>query len=435
MGVIAMVAGLAVFVVFVYLGYNRVLMAILGAAVMFLLSGVNILEGLNTSFLPSMGGYVQRFTLLFLTSALFGCLMSEAGTAKRIALSMSRLIRSCKSDKVQMYLCVLFVPFLYFTLTYIGINGFVIAFTVMPIAKSLFEETNTPWRIYTCAGTQTINAAMLSGSLSQASVTAGEACGTGVNGGLKISLIMVTCYTIITLIMYAFLAAKLYRTKEGFFPSGKAISESQLAVGVSEDQLPSLPASLIPLLVVLILNVIAHVNVVVALTGGCLATIAVGFKNLRGKMKKTLASGVVSCYAPLLSVAATVGFGTALKGLQGFSVVNNAFSTMPPLYNGLTLGFFSAFITANATTPSASFGPELMALFGQAGLTMETSEKLICWMACASMSPHNAGFANVEAVMKLPYKEALRNYTLYTYVPAFITIAVAILCINLGIVV
>lgn len=435
MGVIAMIAGLAVFVVFVYLGYNRVFMAILGAAVMFLLSGVNILEGMTTSFLPSMGGYVQKYALIFLLSALFGALMSEAGTAKRIALTMSRLIQSCKSDKLQVFLCVLFVPFLYFTLTYIGINGFVIAFTVMPIAKGLFEETNTPWRIYTCAGAQTINAAMLSGSFSQSSITAGEVCGTGVNGGLKISLIMVLCYTAVSLVMYAMLAAKLYRTKEGFLPSGKAISEAQLANGVSEDKLPSILVSLVPLLVVVVMNVGFHVNVVTALTGGCIVTLLVGFKNLKNKLKSTLASGVVSCYAPLLSVAATVGFGTALKSLQGFGVINGAFSTMPPLYNGLTLGFFSAFITANATTPSASFGPELIALFTQAGLTITTTEKLMCWMSCASMSPHNAGFANVEAVMKLPYREALKNYTLFTFVPAFFTIAVVIVCINCGIIV
>ena len=435
MSFIGMLLGIVVFVLFAYLGYNRILMAFIGAAIMFLFSGMSILDGYTTSFLPAMGSYVQKYALIFILSALLGKIMTETGTAKSIALTVSRYIRSVKNDKLQVYLCVLFVPVLYFILMYIGINGMVIAFTVMPIAKDLFAETNTPWRIYTCAGAQAVNAAMLSGSLSSTSVTSAEVCGVSVSAGAGVSLVLVGVFSLVTAVMLAFVAAKIYKTKEGFLPSGEAIAAAQLAQGISENDLPPFLLSLLPILAVIVLSAAFRVNVVVALTAGCLITLAVGWKNIRKNLKPALAAGVVSSYAPLLSVSATVGFGAALKALQGFSVVDGAFSNLPPLYNALSIGFFGGFVTANATTPAASFGTQIISLCAEAGLTIATTEKLMCWLCCASMAPHNAGFANVEAVMRLPYKEGLKNYTLFTFIPAFISLAVVIVLINLGVIV
>ena len=82
--------------------------------------------------------------------------LSDGGNARRIALCLAALIRRSKHNR-QFY-CVLMVPVLYFLLCYAGISGFVVVFTVLPIAKDLFEETNTPWRLYCCAGAQTVNA-------------------------------------------------------------------------------------------------------------------------------------------------------------------------------------------------------------------------------------------------------------------------------------
>ena len=53
---------------------------------------------------------------------------------------------SCNSDDNKKLVCALMVPFLYIILAYVGISGFVIVFTVMPIAKELFESTDTPWK-------------------------------------------------------------------------------------------------------------------------------------------------------------------------------------------------------------------------------------------------------------------------------------------------
>ena len=85
--------------------------------------------------------------------------MSDGGNAKKIALSLSGLIKKSKNN--QKFFCVLLVPVLYFILCYVGISGFVVVFTVLPIAKTIYEETDTPWRLYCCAGAQTVSAAYL----------------------------------------------------------------------------------------------------------------------------------------------------------------------------------------------------------------------------------------------------------------------------------
>ncbi len=73
----------------------------------------------------------------------------------------------------------------FFILCYVGISGFVVVFTVLPIAKTIYEETDTPWRLYCCAGAQTVSAAYLAGSIQAGNVYATDICGTTTMAGLE----------------------------------------------------------------------------------------------------------------------------------------------------------------------------------------------------------------------------------------------------------
>ena len=138
---IGIILGLALFIVLAFRGHNLVLSALASACVMFLLSGINPMDGLMDLYLPGLAGFIRDYFLLFLFGTLLGRLMSDGGSAKRIALSLARLIAKSKTN--QKFFCVLLVPTLYFALTYAGISGFVVVFTVLPIAKDLFEQTDT----------------------------------------------------------------------------------------------------------------------------------------------------------------------------------------------------------------------------------------------------------------------------------------------------
>ena len=139
---IGMILGLLLFVVLAFKGFNLILSAVASSCLMFVFSGISILDGLKEFYLPGLAGFLQSYFLLFFLSALMGKLMSDGGNAKKIALSLSGLIKKSKNN--QKFFCVLLVPVLYFILCYVGISGFVVVFTVLPIAKTIYEETDTP---------------------------------------------------------------------------------------------------------------------------------------------------------------------------------------------------------------------------------------------------------------------------------------------------
>lgn len=195
---IGMILGLLLFVVLAFKGFNLILSAVASSCLMFVFSGISILDGLKEFYLPGLAGFLQSYFLLFFLSALMGKLMSDGGNAKKIALSLSGLIKKSKNN--QKFFCVLLVPVLYFILCYVGISGFVVVFTVLPIAKTIYEETDTPWRLYCCAGAQTVSAAYLAGSIQAGNVYATDICGTTTMAGWKLSIVAVVTFWAVSLV-------------------------------------------------------------------------------------------------------------------------------------------------------------------------------------------------------------------------------------------
>lgn len=424
--------GLLVFVVMAYRGFNLMLSAITSSCIMFLFSGVDVLEGLTTIYLPGLADFLQSYFLLFFLSALMGKLMSDGGNAKKIALSLSALIR--RSRKNQQFYCVLLVPVLYFLLCYVGISGFVVVFTVLPIAKTIYEETDTPWRLYCCAGAQTISAAYLVGSIQAGNVYAAEVCGTTTVAGWKLSLIAVSVFWGVSLVLLKVMLWHAKKSGEAFLPSGRAIRDASLDEGIPQSRLPGLLPSLLPLLVVLVMSAVFQVYVVKALFAGCVLTVITGRKNLLHRLKESMAQGIAAAYGPILSVSATYAIGAVVKSLEGFSCFQNMLSRLPHLLGGSVLGIVAAFIMASVAAPIPAFGPHMLEQYTLAGLTAENAHRMMMITSFTSIAPHNAGIPNAAAVLRMPYSECLKMYMLSTYIPGFITLFTALLCIRLGIV-
>ena len=113
---IGMILGLLLFVVLAFKGFNLILSAVASSCLMFVFSGISILDGLKEFYLPGLAGFLQSYFLLFFLSALMGKLMSDGGNAKKIALSLSGLIKKSKNN--QKFFCVLLVPVLWWCLRY-----------------------------------------------------------------------------------------------------------------------------------------------------------------------------------------------------------------------------------------------------------------------------------------------------------------------------
>jgi H+/gluconate symporter-like permease len=428
---IGIIIGLMLFVLLAYRGYNLLLSALASSCVIFLFSGIGILDGLKTIYLPGLSAFISNYFLIFFLSGLLGRLMSDGGCAKRIALSLSGLIR--KSRNNQQFFCVLLIPVLYFILCYAGISGFVVVFTVLPIAKDLFQETNTPWRLYCCAGAQTVNATILAGSLQASNVYASDICGTTTTAGWKLSLIAVTVFWITSVIMIRLILNQALKNQEGFLPSGAGIAAASLDEGIPDEKLPGLFPSIFALASVMVLSAGFHVNVVTALAIGCVLTILAGRKNLFPGLKQSLTNGITSVYGPVLSVSSTYAIGIVVKSVEGFSCFESIFTRMPGMLGAPMLGIATAFIMASVSAPVPAFGPQMLEHYLAAGISAGNAHRMMMITSFSSIAPHNAGISNAASVLRIPYADCLKMYALSTYIPGILTLLVSLLCLHIGI--
>lgn len=431
---VGILIGLTLFVLLAFRGINLILSAFGSVCIMFLFSGISPMTGLTETFLPGLAYFVQHYFMLFLFSALLGKLMSDGGTARRIALSLAGIIQKNKQAREQRFYCLLLVPILYFILCYVGISGFVVVFTVLPIAKDLYRQTDTPWRLYCIAGAQSISQSFLVGSLSACNIYASDVCQTTTTAGLLLSLIMVTVFWTVSLLLLRITINSIEKKGEGFLPSGSGIQAASLDEGLPEHDLPGLIPSLIPMIAVVLLSTVFHINVIPVLFIGCILTIFVGWKNLRPCFKKSLSAGIMASYSPILSVAATYAIGISLKSLPGFSFIEAALARMPALMEGCGLGLLASFIMASAAAPVASFGPQMLEKYTEAGLSAANAHRMMTLTSFTSIAPHNAGISNAAQVLRLPYSECIKVYMLYTYIPGICTVIAAWMCFYFGII-
>ena len=91
-----------------------------------------------TNYMGGFSGFIGSWYLMFLTGAIFGKVMEDSGAAD----SVSKWI----VGKLGMKRAALAVVIACAILTYGGVSLFVVAFSVYPMAISLFKEANLPRR-------------------------------------------------------------------------------------------------------------------------------------------------------------------------------------------------------------------------------------------------------------------------------------------------
>src|SRR5690606_39622643 len=111
-----------------------------------ILSGITIFpqlaaEGVPdfiTSYMGGFTGFISSWWLMFLAGAIFGKVMEDSGAAD----SVSKWI----VEKIGAKHAILAVVVACAVLTYGGVSLFIVAFSVFPMALSLFKEANLPRR-------------------------------------------------------------------------------------------------------------------------------------------------------------------------------------------------------------------------------------------------------------------------------------------------
>lgn len=432
---IGLIGGLALLIFLTMRGMNLLVAGPLCALFVAVFSGLPLFPQLVGegeanfvgNYMTGFSGFIASWYLMFLLGAIFGKVMEDSGAAD----SVSKWIVS----KLGMKRAVLAIVIACAVLTYGGVSLFVVAFSVYPMAVSLFREANLPRRF--------IPAALAFGSVTFTMTSAGspeiqnwipiEYLGTSPYAGWEVSFI-------VAVFMMVF----------GYWWLGKmikiAISRGESFVArendpVNEDKaLPHPLTGLVPLVVVLIISFVFHDSLqqsalIIALLGGVIATYLLNRKYFRS-FWNAVSEGTLGALLALGNTAAVVGFGGVAKAVPAFEVAVNAMTSIPgsPLIGGAIAVSVIAGMTGSASGGQAIALPILAPHYMDMGVNTEALHRVVAISSGALDSlPHNGYVVTtVRAICGESHHDAYNPVGAVTVIVPLLGVILAIILFSLG---
>ncbi len=444
LSMVGLVGGLMLLITLSLRGMNLFFAAPLCALIVALTGGITVFDTLGTDsfvrgYMHGFGNFIQAWFFVFLLGSLFGKLMEGSGAAH----SLSHWV----IEKLGVKHAVLAVVAACALLTYGGVSVFVVAFSVYPMAVSLFQSADVPHRF--------IPATLAFGSVTFTMTSAGS---PEIQNWIPIKYLGTTPYAAwetsavvaVFMAVFGFIWLRLMISKAQSRGEGYSVTEGegfcsirQGAEDMTEEEIGKLPhpiTGFIPLVVVLITAFFSHElwnehGLVVALLAGCIALGVTNFKYIQdaGKM---LSEGTYGALMAIGNTSAVVGFGTVAKLSPAFMVVVNEMTAMDG--NGL-LGAGIAITTIAALTGSASGGqtialPELAPHYLEQGMNAEHLHRITSISSGAlDTMPHNGYVVTtIRVICKENHKEAYWSMAALTVIVPFVGMLLAIFLIRLG---
>ena len=331
-GVIGIVVGLVIFVIASMKGWNVLITSLITAAIIALTNGMDLasaMVGGDKSYVTGMAGFVQKNLLVFMGGAVIGEFMDKSGAAKSIANAIMGSL-----GKKGPFFILLGIALVGAILTYAGVSMFVAMFALIPLARPLFKESNTPWHLFCAAwslGACSFTMAMIPGVPAVAWINAANGCGVSMTAAPILGIVGSIIAIVVSCCYMKFALKRCEAKGEGYLPTG---GEDNVEAAVEEDKkIPSLGLSLLPLIALIAIIIIGSQlgvkNVVyIGMVVSVVLCIACFFKYLPS-VRDTLGKGAVNALGPAVFTSAAVGVGTVAAASVGFTVIYGAIFNMP----------------------------------------------------------------------------------------------------------
>lgn len=429
LSLIGLLGGLGLLIVLTIRGMNLLLAAPLCALVLALLSGIplfaspEVTSSLVGNYMEGFAQFVQNWFLMFLLGSLFGKAMEDVGAADSVAKWIT--------DRIGMKHAVLAIVLACAILTYGGVSLFVVAFSVYPMALSLFRSANLPRRF--------IPGALSFGSVTFTMTSAGspeiqnwipiQYLGTTPYAGWQVSLL--AALTMFAL-GYSWLLWMLKR----------AVARGERFEGRAEDPLarngglphPALAA--LPLVLVLAVSFALHESLkqnalILALLTGLISAWALNLRHAR-RMGPALADGAGGALIAIGNTAAVVGFGSVAKAAPAFADVVQYFTQLPgpPLVGAAVAVSVIAGLTGSASGGQVIALPLLAPHYLAAGVVPEHLHRVVAIASGGLDSlPHNGYVVTtIRAICGESHKDAYGAVGALTVLVPLAGLVVAIAC-------
>ncbi len=423
---IGLVGGLLLLTILALRGWNLFIAAPFCALIVGITGGVPIFPADDgtafvTTYMTGFASFVAAWFLMFLLGSLFGKFMEDTGSAD----SLARWI----VDRLGMKHAVAAVVIACAILTYGGVSVFIVAFSVYPMALSLFKDANLPRRF--------IPGALAFGSVTFTMTSAGS---PEIQNWIPIKFLGTTPYAAweVSLIVAVFMASAGFWWLKRMIAKAVADGEHfEVRPGdpeIPERDYPHPATGLLPLLVVLLVSFFFHeayaqYALILALGGGCLAIMAINWKHFHN-MDQAIGEGTTGALIAIGNTSAVVGFGTVAKASPAFAAAVGAMTGIP---GNELIGAAIAVTVIAGLTGSASGGlsialPVLAPYYQETDVDMEQLHRISSIASGALDSlPHNGYVVTtIRAICRETHRSAYWPVAALTVVIPMIGLVMAV---------
>ncbi|WP_339863911.1 hypothetical protein [Paremcibacter congregatus] len=437
LSMIGLLGGLGLLIYFTLRGMNILIAAPLCALVVALTSGIPLMPPLTdgaasftADYMTGFAAFLKDWFIVFLLGAMFGKVMEVSGAADSVAHWVVQKLGMRHAALAVILACAI--------LTYGGVSVFVVAFSVFPMALSLFKEANLPRRF--------IPAALAFGSVTFTMTSAGsveiqnflpmEHLGTTQFAGWRVSIVVALFMAFTGIWWFERMMARAVANGECF--DERADDPAQK----SYDNLPNPLLGLVPLGLVLgtsfYFSVILHFgksSLIVALLVGLLTAIGIYWKKFTN-LGVALSTATFGALIAISNTCAVVGFGSIAKLTPAF---HDALAFMTAIPGNGLIGAAVAISVIVALTGSASGGqaialPLIASHYTDAGVDPDALHRVIAITSGGLDSlPHNGYVVTtIRAICGETHRTAYLPLAALTVVIPFVGAILAIALFILG---
>lgn len=434
LSMIGLLLGLGLLIWLTMRGMELLIAAPLCALLVALTSGFDLFPQLAVAGTPSFtDAYMSGFTsfvtswfFMFLRGSLFGKLMEASGAAESVARWIVGHVGVGNAILAVVLACAV--------LTYGGVSLFVVAFSVYPMALSLFRAANLPRRF--------VPGTIAFGSVTFTMTSAGSPeiqnwipiryLGTSPWAGWEMSLVVAIIMAVLGSLWLRFMVRRALAAGERF--EARADDPE-----VDNRPLPHPVTGLLPLIAVLGLSFAFHESLkesalIIALSGGIIVSLLVHRRFITG-LREPVASGALGALIAIANTAAVVGFGGVAKLAPAFQLAVDLITQVPgpPLVGAAIAVTLIAGLTGSASGGQVIALPILAPHYLALGVSPDALHRVVAIASGGLDSlPHNGYVVTtIRAICRETYQGAYPAVTALTVIVPIVGTALAVLLFSL----
>lgn len=443
-GLLSLIGILVALFALIWGSFKKIPILVLGpvaSIIVILFSGLPLTESLMESFSPAFAGFAKSNFLIFLPATILGAMLGDSGAAQDIANKISAWSLKM-GGKYAKFWVLMGISLVTAILSFGGVSGFVVVFTIAPICFRIFKEMDIPWHFIIAVAVYggSMWTAILPGSPALQNLIPMEYLGTKPTAGPMLGIIA-ALVSIVFGAAYIFWALQRNEKRnEGFMVTGKAMDEKSRSLALKNADKETTNVDFIKALLPSITLIVAmnffDVAPYLSLTLGCLVCYALYF-NKFVNFRNTMGEGVNSTMKSIMNVAAVVGFGGIVEIAPGFQYLVENLDKIPgsPLIQLAIATNLVAGITGSASGGEAISLKIFAPRFLEQGINPDVIHRVVN-ISCYGLDslPHNGSVINRLNYTQLSHKEGYyHEFILGAIFPLFNSIFIAILA-GLGIV-